>query len=121
MRASLLSGAASGNLTRAQTDIGDRPSKIGPSPGLRFTDEVKRMRKSVIEDAEARRKRNEEHEKLMKQMYDQQEGILRRTAMAEASKDDPNMINNLLDMMKKQAQETDDVTIKMQEYFDEAE
>jgi len=120
MRQSLLTGSGNQDLTRAQTEaVYEKPKK--PGKQLRFLDEARNLRKSVVEDAEKQRKRQEEHEKLMDQMYKQQEAILRRTQLAEASKDDPNMINNLLEMMNQQAQETDEVTKKMQEYFDEAE
>lgn len=110
-------------ITRAKTE-GDRQGKQKEFLGLRFTDEVRNLEKSAMDDANARRKRKEEHEKIMKQMYAQQEAILKHTKMAEESyegKDDPNMINSLLHMMKKQAEETDEVTQKMQEYFLEAE
>jgi hypothetical protein len=119
MRKTLLSGSGDQDLTRAQTEINYEKPKKGKE--LRFLDDARNLRKSVIEDVEKQRKRQEEHEKLMDQMYKQQEGILRRTKMIEASKDDPTMINNLLEMMKQQADETEEVTGKMQEYFDEAE
>lgn len=106
-------------ITRAKTE-GEGQDEQEEFSALRFTDEVRNLRKSVLEDASARRERSEEHDKIMKQMYAQQEAILRHTKMAEESyegKDAPNTINSLMDMIKKQAEETDKVTRKMQEYF----
>jgi len=113
------SEAQAQGITRAKTE-GERQGEQKEFSALRFTDEVRNLRKSVLEDANARRERSEEHEKIMKQMYAQQEAILKHTKMAEESyegKDAPNTINSLMDMIKKQAEETDKVTRKMQEYF----
>jgi len=113
------SEAQAQGIPNANTD-GEQEGKQNEFSALRFTDEVRNLRKSVLENATARRKRSEEHEKLMKQMYAQQEEIIRHTKMAEESsesKDASNTVNNLLDMMKKQAEETNEVTRKMQEYF----
>jgi len=98
-----------------------RPIKEHQAGELKFTDDVKQIRKSLIESSAGRKARNEEHEKFLKQLLGQQEALARRTAMAEASKDDPNTILSLLEENKKQAQETDEVVEKLQEYYDENE
>jgi len=88
---------------------------------LKFTDDVKQIKKSLLESSAERKARNEEHESFLKQLLGKQEALARRTAMAEASKDDPNTILTLLEENKKQAQETDEVVEKLQEYYEENE
>jgi len=88
---------------------------------LKFTEDVRQIRKSLLEGAADRKARNEEHENFLKQLLGQQENLLRHTEMAESSKDNPNTILSLLEANKKQAQETDDIVEKLQEYYDENE
>jgi len=121
-----VAGLGNGKVGRASTSrishISNQQLRpIKEAGELKFTEDVRQIKKSLLQGAAERKARNEEHENFLKQLLGHQENLLRRTEMAEASQDDPNTILKLLEENKKQAQETDLVVEKLQEYYDENE
>eukprot|EP00495_Collosphaeridae_sp_1-RS-2012_P003854 TRINITY_DN317_c0_g1_i1.p1 TRINITY_DN317_c0_g1~~TRINITY_DN317_c0_g1_i1.p1 ORF type:complete len:392 (+),score=106.29 TRINITY_DN317_c0_g1_i1:1266-2441(+) len=121
-----VAGLGKGKVARASTSrishiTNQQLRPIKEAGELKFTEDVRQIRKSLLQGAAERKARNEEHENFLKQLLGHQENLLRRTEMAEAGQDDPNTILRLLEENKKQAQETDLVVEKLQEYYDENE